>query len=74
MPTEERRSTDEHFQHIDNNRFAEEVPMGQKETPPVAVVEEDVSEFDPAADEFHNGRLYDLNEEESNSCCPLRAA
>jgi hypothetical protein len=61
MPAEECRSTDEHLQHIDKNRFAEEVPMGQKEPPPVAVVEEDVSEFDGTADEFHNGRLYDLN-------------
>ena len=61
MPAEECRSTDEQFEHIDKNRFAEEVPMGQKEPPPVAVVEEDVSEFDGAADEFHNGRLCDLN-------------
>lgn len=61
MPAEESRSTDEHFQHIGNNRFADEAPMGQKEPPPVAVVEEEVSEFDPAADEFHIGKLYDLN-------------
>jgi hypothetical protein len=63
MPAEKGRSTDEQFKHIDNNRFADEVPMGQKESPPVAVVEEEVSEFDRIADEFHNGRLYDLNVE-----------
>ena len=74
MPAEESRSTDEHLEHIDKNRFADEVPMGQKEPPPVAVVEEEVSEFDPAADEFHQGKIYDLNAEESKSCCPLRAA
>ena len=61
MPTEESRSTDEHLQHIDKNRFADEIPMGQKEPPPVAVVEEEVSEFDSAADEFHSARLCDLN-------------
>jgi len=74
MPAEERGSTDEHLQHIDNNRFADEVPMSQKESPPVAVVEEDVSEFDWAADEFHQGKIYDLNADENKSCCPLRAA
>jgi hypothetical protein len=74
MPAEERRSTDEQFEHIDKNRFAEEVPMGQKEPPPVAVVEKKVSEFDGAADEFHRGRLSDFNAEERKSCCPLRAA
>lgn len=74
MPAEERGSTDEQFKHIDNNRLADEVPMGQKESPPVAVVEEDVSKFDSAADEFHSGRLCDLNPDESKSCCPLRAA
>jgi hypothetical protein len=74
MPAEETRSTDEHFEHIDNNRFAEEVPMGQKEPPPVAVVEEEVSEFDRTADEFHQGKIYDLNADENKSCCPLRAA
>jgi len=74
MPAEEGRATDEHFEHIDKNRFANEVPMGQKEPPPVAVVEEEVSEFDPAADEFHQGKIYDLNADENKSCCPLRAA
>ena len=74
MPAEECRSTDEPFEHIDKNRFAEEVPMGQKEPPPVAMIEKEVSEFDGTADEFHSGRLPDLNTEESKSCCPLRAA
>jgi hypothetical protein len=74
MPAEECRSTDEHFKHIDDNRFADEIPMGQKESPPVAIVEEEVSEFDSAADEFHSGRLCDLNADKSKSCCPLRAA
>jgi hypothetical protein len=74
MPAEERGSTDEHFEHIDNNRFADKVPMGQKEPPPVAMVEEDVSEFDGTADEFHSGKIYDLTPYESKSCCPLRAA
>ena len=71
MPAEKRGSTDEHLQHIDKNRFADEVPMGQKESPPVAVVEEDVSEFDGTADEFHNRRLYDLNAEESKKLLPV---
>ena len=74
MPTKERRSADKHLQHIDNNRLADKVPMGQKEPPPVAVVEKKVSEFDEAADEFHRGRLSDFNAEERKSCCPLRAA
>ena len=74
MPAEEGRATDEHVEHIDKNRFANEVPMGQKEPPPVAVVEKEVSEFDGTADEFHSGRLSDLNADENKSCCPLRAA
>ena len=72
MPAEEGRATDEHVEHIDTNRFANEVPMGQKEPPPVAVVEKEVSEFDPTADEFHSGTLYDLNAGESKSRYPLR--
>jgi hypothetical protein len=71
MPAEERRSTDEQFEHIDDNRFADEIAMGQKEPPPVAVIEEDVSEFDSTADEFHNRRLYDLNAEESKKLLPV---
>jgi hypothetical protein len=74
MPTGESRSTDEPFEHIDKNRFADEAPMGQKEPPPIAVVEEDIPEVDGSADEFHSGKLYPLAPAESKSCCPLRAA
>lgn len=48
--------------------------MGQKELSPIAIIEEEISEFDSPADEFHSGSLSDLHADQRKSCCPLRAA
>ena len=61
MPAEELGSAGEHFKHIDNNSDANQLAMGKKETPPIAVVEKDISEFDMTADEFHKGTIVNLN-------------
>ena len=61
MPTEQRRSAGKHFKHIKNNGFTNQFSMAKKEPPPVAVVEEDVPDFDMTADEFHRGTIINLN-------------
>ena len=57
MIAEGRGATDEHFQDVDNDTDTELSPVGDSETPPVAIVEKDVSEFDLTADEFHGGNI-----------------
>ena len=52
MISQEARSTHQYFQHVDYDAGSDETPVREKEFPPVPVVQEDVSEFDPA-DVFH---------------------
>ena len=61
MPAEQRSSTGKHFKHIDDNGFADQLAVGEKEFPPVAVINEDVSDFDLTADEFHRGTIVNFN-------------
>jgi len=71
MPAEKRSSAGNHFKHIDNNGFAHQFSMGKKEPPPIAVVDEDVPDFDMTADEFHKLNIPNLTSEESKSCPPI---
>ncbi len=61
MPTEKRSSTGKHFKHVDNNIFADQLAVGEEKFPPVAVINEDVPDFDLTADEFHRGTIVNLN-------------
>ena len=54
-------ATDKHFQDIDNDAGTELPPVGDSKTPPVAIVEKDISDFDMTADEFHKGTIVNLN-------------
>ena len=55
MPAEKRSSAGKHFKHIKNNGFTNQFSMAKKKPPPVAVIDEDVPDFDLTADEFHRG-------------------
>lgn len=71
MPTEKRSSAGKHFKHIDNNVFTDQLAVGEKEFPPVAVINEDVPDFDLTANEFHKLNVPNLTSEESKSCPPI---
>ena len=70
MPAKQRSSTGKHLKHIDDNGFADQLAVGEKEFPPVAVINEDVPDFDLTADEFHRGNIVKLNVDERKSCPP----
>ena len=61
MPAKQRGPTGKHFKYVDNNVFADQLAVGEKKFPPVAVIEEDVPDFDLTADEFHRGTIANLN-------------
>ena len=61
MPAEKRSATGKHFKHIKNNGFTDQFSMAKKEPPPVAVIDEDIPDFDFTADEFHRGTIVNLN-------------
>lgn len=61
MPAEKRSSAGKHFKHIKNNGFANQFSMAKKEPPPVAVIDEDIPDFDMTTDEFHRGTIVNLN-------------
>jgi len=64
MPAEKRSSAGKHFKHIKNNGFTNQFSMAKKEPPPVAVINEDVPDFDLTAYEFHRGTIINLNVDE----------
>ncbi len=64
MPAEQRSSTGKHFKHVNNDGFADQLLMANKEFPPVAVIDEDISDFDLTTDEFHRGTIVNLNVDE----------
>ncbi len=68
MPAEQRSSTGKHFKHVNNDGFADQLLMANKEFPPVAVIDEDIPDFDLTADEFHRGTIVNLNVDERKSC------
>ena len=61
MPAQKRSSAGKHFKHIKNNGFTDQFSMAKKESPPIAVIDEDVPDFDMTADEFHRGTIVNLN-------------
>lgn len=64
MVAEERGSADQHFKDIGDDAGTNQLGVRQPETPPVAVVEKDVSDFDLTTDEFHKGTIVNLNVDE----------
>jgi len=61
MVAEERGAANKHFEDVDDDAGANRFWVRQPETPPVAVVEKDISDFDLTADEFHKGTIVNLN-------------
>jgi hypothetical protein len=59
MVAEEGGVADQHFEDIDNDSGTNQLGVRQPESPPVAVVEKNISDFDMTADEFHGGSLLD---------------
>ena len=59
MVAEERGVADQHFQDVIDDTGPNRFWVRQPEAPPVAIVEKDVSKFDMAADEFHDGNILD---------------
>ena len=57
MVAKECSVADQHFQDVDNDGGANQLGMRQPETPPVAVIEKDISDFDLTADKFHGGNI-----------------
>lgn len=68
MPTHEGSPTSEHFDDINDNGFADQFPVFKEDFPPIAVINEDVPDFDFAADEFHGGKIAKLIVDERKSC------
>lgn len=61
MPAKKGSSAGKHFKHIKNNGFTNQLSMAEKEPPPIAVIDEDVPDFDMTADEFHKRNIANLN-------------
>lgn len=73
MPAKQRSPAGKHFEHIDDNGRSDQFLMTNKEFPPIAVVNKNVSDFDLTADEFHKGNIVKLNVDERKSCPVLGA-
>jgi hypothetical protein len=64
MPAEQRSPAGKHFKHIDDNGRPDQLLVTNKEFPPIAVINEDVPDFNLTADEFHRGNIVKLNVDE----------
>ena len=64
MVAEERGAADEHFKDVNDNAGTNHLWVRQPEAPPVAVINEDIPDFDLTADEFHKGNIVNLNIDE----------
>ena len=54
-------STYEQFEDVDDDADTDQVTVLYKEFPPVAVVEKNITEFNAAADEFHENRIQEFS-------------
>lgn len=61
MVAEKRGAADQHFKDVDDDAGTNQLGVRQPETPPVAVVEKDVPEFDLSTDEFHGSNILNKN-------------
>lgn len=64
MVAEKRGAANQHFEDVDDDAGTNQLWVRQPETPPIAIVEKDISDFDMTADEFHKGTIANLNVDE----------
>lgn len=57
MPAKQRSPAGKHFENINDNGLAHQLAGGEKKFPPVAVINEDIPDFNLTADEFHKGNI-----------------
>jgi hypothetical protein len=67
MPAKQSCPARKHFKNVDNNGLTDQLAVGEKKFPPVAVINENISDFDMTADEFHEGNIVKLTVDKRKS-------